>query len=331
VEVEEKDRVYEGDVYAHIKGRSFAGIASEHADRLSSDLIEGAPYIVDSILRDVLGRSTTEVNTASIGAVGNDVTGRRPQLQWKYRRSITERENSINLIGSLCFESGMALFQDHQDRETLFAVDYKAPVCTLTSASVLDVGGVPQVRARQTDVSNIFNQFSVRYQYSHARGTFLKEIRCDESSSNMTDTLRPDSDGLGATYPLLCAKSQTIYRKVRKFSHDAEWIGNAETAERFLKHIINWTAIRRWEVEGKFAMTADTLSLELGDTVVLSLDLLPTSVQASNVFLVTRIVDGGLANPGVLTLGFTMVPIVLGTYADGYGFNYGETGYGTQL
>ena len=326
----ESRKIFDGDLHAHIKGRPFGDMSVYYPGFSAMTLIAGAPHIAHSIFVDALGRSIDEIDVTRMEALGNNTSGKRKANVWSFAKSINEQQSSLLLLASLCEESGSILIKDSQGRERMTALDYYEPSVTLSLADILERDGKPQYSVAKTPLANIRNEFFLSYRYNYARGSFDRQMFITADETNMTDNARSNDDGSGATYTALCTTSQLIYGVKRRWTLSAEWIRSSAVAELLLKHIANWLSIRRFDVSGEFLYTSNTLKLELGDPALLSLNLLPATVQADNVFLATRIVDGGLVRPGLMTLGFTMVPQVMGTYGEGYGFNYGED-YGTNL
>lgn len=314
-----------GGMFGDVKGRLFDTWARSPFV-VANDYVDSPVYIIESIFRDVLG--ITAINTASYDAVGG-LAGTRPYDQWKFARSIIEPTSSIDTVNQICFESGMVSTRDYQNKECLKPIDFVTPTISLTTADVVLQDRKPLIRARQTHVKNVRNEFYLNYKFNYGSGSYDKQLFITASSSNLAVAARSNTDGSGATYSALCSTSQTLYNKVQRWEYNADWIRADSVAELFIKFMANWLAIRRWELDATLWYNANSLALELMDTVFWSHTLLPSSVRNVNPFFVTRISDGGLADRFKFQMHFELCPTVLGTSGTGYGFHYGETGYGS--
>jgi hypothetical protein len=92
---------------------------------------------------------------------------------------------------------------------------------------------------------------------------------------------------------------------------NADWIRSKAVADLFLKVMMNWLAYRRWIFEATLVYNTNTLTLELGDKVLINHSLLPTGVSNTRQFIVTRLVDGGMSRIGKIDAEFMMIPEVI--------------------
>ena len=247
-------------------------------------LIENPAYIIESILRDVLGHTSTVINYASFDTVGNTTNGKRDD--WKFAQSITSQGNSLGVIQEICEQSGTVLVHDYANQERLVALDHYSPTDSLGNAEIVFEDGKPQARVRQTHTQYIYNEFYLNYKYNYGSGNFDKQLFMNATDNNLASNTRVDETF--ATYGSaggLCEGSQTMYNVVRRWTYDAPWIRDDATAELFIKFMADWLAIRKWEVDALLHYTAKTLKLEVMDQVDWNLDLLPASLrdeQATN-------------------------------------------------
>jgi hypothetical protein len=266
------------NLFSLIKGRKFAAwidADSRNNGYNAANLIENPAYIIESILRDVLGHASAVINYQSIDDLGNTTNGRRKD--WKLAASVTAEQNSLNLIAEICENSGMILVHDYANKERLVALDHYNPVDQLSASDVTFENLKPQVRVRQTHVKYICNEFYLNYKYNYGSGNYDKQLFVTASDNNLADNTR--SDATYATYEALCAGSQSMYNTVRRWTYDANWIRDDATAELFIKTMADWLSIRKWEVEATLWYSAKTLKLEVLDQVTWNLDLLPVSVR----------------------------------------------------
>ena len=272
-------------VHVTCKGRKFGSWIDADARANgynAADLIENPAYIIESILRDVLGHTSTVINYASFDEVANTTNGKRNG--WKFARSITAQGNSLAAVQEICENSGMVLVHDYANQERLVALDHYSPTDSLANAEIVFEDGKPQARVRQTNTQYIYNEFYLNYKYNYGSGNFDKQLFITATANNLAANARSDT-----TYPLygnatgLCEGSQTMYNVVRRWTYDAPWIREDATAELFIKFVADWLAIRKWEIDALLHYTAKTLKLEVMDQVTWNLDLLPASMRDEQV------------------------------------------------
>jgi len=315
------------DIYADLKGKKFGSWA--RSPFTTSDFMESPAFIAESIFRDTLGLATAQVNTASFDSAGN-AGGKRENASWKYARSLVQQATSLQYLGELASDSALVLMRDYQNKERVVPIDFNQPddATALTTADILDDNGKPVVRASQTHISLVRNEFYLNYNFSYATGQYLSQLYISASATNMVTNTRDNTDGNGATYTALCTNSQSYYNKIERWTYSAPWIRSDTTAELFLKVMANWLALRKWQVRATLIYNALTLKFELMDTCFWNITLLPSAIRTNSGFLITKLVDGGLAKPNTIDIETVQVPTFFGTL--GYGVGYGYA-YGTEL
>lgn len=315
------------DIYAELKGRKFGSWV--RSPFTTSDLIEGPSFIAESIYRDALGLATAKINTASFDLAGN-AGGKRENATWKYARSLNESGNSLTYLSELASDGAVVLMRDYQDKEKVVPLDFNQPddSTALTTADILEENGQPLIRARQTHVGLIRNEFYLNYNPSYATGQFLSQFYITASATNMVTNTRDNTDGNGATYTALCTNSQSYYNKTERWTYNAPWIRSDTTAELFLKVMANWLTIRKWQINATLLYNGLTLKYELMDTCFWNVTLLPSAIRTNVGFLITKLTDGGLAKPNTIDIETLQVPIFFGQLGYGSGFGFA---YGTQL
>jgi hypothetical protein len=272
-------------MFALVKGRKFgAWVDADSRDNgyNENDLIENPAYIIESILRDELGLTSSSINYASFDDVGNTTDGRRDD--WKMRKSISSQQNSRTIVGEVCQNSGIVAIHDFSNLERVVALDHYAPSDELTTADIVFDSGKPQVRVRQTHAKYIYNEFFLNYALNSGSGNYDKQLYITAAGQNLATNTRSDKTyttygGAGG----LCDGSQEMYNVVRRWTWNSDWIADDTTAELFIKLMADWLAIRRWEVEATLWYNATTLKLEAMDQVTWDLDLLPISIRNEQV------------------------------------------------
>lgn len=320
------------DIYGDLKGRKFGswiddGGRSQGLNQ--NDLIEDPALIIESICRDELGLATASINTSSFDSLGGS-GGKRTFSAWKYARSLNQQGNSLTRFDELCRDSAIVSMRDYQNKEKVVPIDFNIPddLTALTTSDILEENGRPLVRASQSHISLIRNEFYLNYNFSYATGQYLSQRYINASATNMVTNTRDNTDGNGATYTALCTNSQSYYNKVERWTYSANWIRSDTTAELFLKVMANWLALRKWHIRATLIYNALTLKFELVDTCFWNITLLPSAIRSATGFLITKLVDGGLAKPNTIDIETVQVPTFFG--ALGYGTGYGYA-YGTEL
>ncbi len=305
----DEKREVSGKIFASWKGRKYGAWGADLSpSKATSELIEAPQHIIDSIFQDELG--ITSIDAASIDTTTVD----RAVATWKFARSLTSADNSLSVIRSICEESALLSMRTSTGIERLVALSNAAsPSTTITSSDIALDGVKPLCIKYQTSLDGIANEFYLNYNYNYIKGVYDDQLFCkaytdSPNDTNLADDSRSNDDGYGATYQALCLSSQTLYNKVIKWEFNADWIRNATTAEAFIKVMMNWLTYRRWIFDATLIYNTNTLTLELGDKVLINHSLLPTGVSNTRQFIVTRLVDGGMSRIGKIDATFGMIP-----------------------
>lgn len=267
------------DFYGDVKGRKSGTWITEAGRSVglgTTDLIESPGYVIESLLRDVLGIATADINIASFDVLGNTTNGVRKD--WKYARSIIEQRYSQDYIREVAQEAGLLYCKDYQNKETLIALDRYAPVLQINASHIREENKLQQIRLRRTHIKYIHNEFYLNYKLNYATNNFDKQVFINASATNMASNVRSDKSPLN-TYTGLCSTSQTRYSKVQRLTMDARNIRDDATAELLIKFLADWLALRRWQIEATLLYSTDTLKLEIGDQVTFNHALLPVSAR----------------------------------------------------
>ena len=293
-----------GKMYGIWKGRKYGGWGSLLTPAVATtELIEAPQHIIDSIFQDEL--SVTAVNLADLIVLETD----RPTASWKFARSLTKAESSLEYLRSICEEAVLISARRGNGQERMVALcNVAAPSITLTSSDVALDGVTPLCEKTETPLENIRNEFYLNYKYSYYKDAYDKQIYCTASADNLTDNTRDNTDGYGATYQALCSGSQTRYNQTIKWEFDADWIRTDAVANLFIKIMMNWLCYRKPIFKATLLYTANSLSLELGDRILINHSLLPTGISNTRQFIVTNLTDGGMTRIGQIDAEFTMIP-----------------------
>lgn len=165
------------DVYGGWKGRMFG--AWIDADSRSNGynegaLIENPAYMIESIWRDEFGLGSSDIDYASIDALGDSSSGSRKS--WKTARSFNTIEKAEEMIARICYEHHMIAVKTSAGKRKLIALDSNpstAYTIVQSQMSRRPVWGM-------SHHSLIRNKFDIGYFYNYATGAFEKSFYVDE-------------------------------------------------------------------------------------------------------------------------------------------------------
>ncbi|RMD92574.1 MAG: hypothetical protein D6814_16675 [Calditrichaeota bacterium] len=246
-------------LYTSADGRAFGSwidADSRNNGYNQNDLIENPAYIIESILRDVLGLTSSEINYQSFDAAGNTTSGTRNG--WKFAFQLLERKNSIDLIDELCKNSQLIYYVDYQLRESL----RELPLSGATSQKSLSLsdytleGKKSSFHVKKSPLEKIYNDFEVRYHYNYATQEYEKRVFCnkDGRSSGVLQARQDD-----------CSNSYNNYGFERKLVVESPYIRDDTTAIYLLSRLVIWFTGRKKKVSFKTMLNG--LDIELGDVV----------------------------------------------------------------
>lgn len=224
-----------------------------------------------------------QINHASfdgVAATGYDRAG------WLGAFSIYEVRNSYDLLSQLASEAGVLWFRDNQNRETIKTLGDRASEFTVTTANVLEVEGIPQIKVSLTSTDELANDFTVNYFQDYGTGSYREKVTLNHKDTNLTDGSRTGFRDGETTYVALCQESRSRYKVERPLVFDMPHVRDAATAEAKLKQLANVYALRRYQVEMDLVMTADTAGLEEGDYIKINHALLPEALRNTAYFVV---------------------------------------------
>lgn len=302
------------------KGRSFGSWIDEDGrdngyDEL--DVIKQPAYIIESILRDEMGLTSSQIDYESFDIVGNTTDGLRKD--WVFASSITTVKTSLQILSELCYESFCILFEGSDGKYRLVALDTD----TVTPYEILQNQMFPmQPQVGRSAVNEIRNQFIVNYRYNYLTNIYERNFVVDENGSTLSDntftvgSFTPAEvaiDRYGgeyiAGYYSLCSVSQTRFLTKKKMEVDLVWITDNATAELFTKKLVEWMyaphitmSIQGWWGESTSPSRKHFLCYELGDQVKVNHPLLNPTVSSAYVFMITGKTIDRKNNSVILTL-----------------------------
>jgi len=259
----------------------------------SGEVIENPAYIIEDILRTELG--ITAIDTDSFDVVGNPYNGKRSI--WKFARSITDIDSSINILFELLYSAHCILTEDNNGNYKLVALDRDDT--TLLNITQSQMSRPPLIG--KTHQQYLRNQFVLKYHYNYATNAFVKNYAVDQSISTLASnsisgvflpSISPTIYG-GASG--LCAFSQTEYLRTKKWIDEFLWIYDDATAEALVKRFMDWLTLQKITVDlaGWWGSTASNsqkplILYEVGDQCKVTHPLLSPNATNNYIFMVVR-------------------------------------------
>ena len=287
------------NIYAAVKGRKFGSWITDGGRSVGfapGDLIENPGYIIESILRDELGLTSSNIDTASFDVVGNTTNGLRKD--WLFARSLTSIEKSLDIIARICFEAHLIRFERANGKYAIVALDRAS-----TSYNIIQAQMSRPPTYNFTSQSYIMNQFSFSYFYDYATNAFRKSFIIDETQSNFLDNgltyafnpaLGLSLYGIGTASTGLCAYSQAQFKRKRKYIETFQWITDPATAElsakRFMQRLFQpliMVSVAGWPGDTTSGSEKPLVLYEIGDQCKVTHPLLAPTITNNVVFMVT--------------------------------------------
>lgn len=240
----------------------------------SGDLAQYGAFIIESILRDELDLTSSEIDYEAFDDVGNTTDGDRKS--WKFAKIVNEAEDSINIIGQFCKQSGLIYFQNHENKEKVATLKKQTASKTIDRTTIRE----NSIDIKFSALNKIYNEFYVNYNKHPGNNNFAKTLFITADDHNLSSNTR---SGTPNTYTGLCSDSQDKYLKTNRLTLDCDWIRDDATAELLIKWLAEWHCYRKHIVEFETA-GLDHIDLELGDQVKINHTLLPTDVSNDDSF-----------------------------------------------
>jgi hypothetical protein len=310
-------------IFVSAKGRKY-GSWIDATDRSNSfnanDLIENPAYIIESILRDGLGKSSTDIRVASFDAAGTVYgTGYDTAFSWYEPQPVFEK------IGAICDDVGALFLADHNLQFRLIALNQASYDFRLVEADFL---GNDNFVVNKTSADLIANELIVKYKYNYATNAYDETVTYTADYSNFAGYAEDDRTLAGGydvdyrdgytTYSGMLNASKTKYNITKLLTYEAPHIRELSVAKKVFKRLANWHALQRVIIDADLPLKKldsdsnhTTADIEVGDYCLINHTLLPTTTcgisgttDMSNnaLFVVTRYIF----NPVTLTVHLTL-------------------------
>jgi len=298
-------------IFVSAKGRMFGSWIDDggRSNAFSAgDLITNPLYQIESILRDELTLTSTQIDVANF-----DTVAARFPSDHKTAFSWNTQEFALTKIDEICIEAGLVLYVGSAGKfKAVYVTTQTVKDFILTEEDFL---GNDNFMVYRQSPDQIANEIILRYRYNYAKNSFDKEIEVSADNDTLDST--PDirsgyRDGF-ASHSAMLSTSRTKYARTYRLIHDARYIRNEATAEYLFQRMSDWHALQRYRIEADLPLkklennsNQTTSDIELGDVCIITHTLLPqltasiagsAGLSSKAVFVVTDIVF----NPRMLT------------------------------
>jgi len=281
--------------YIRCKGRP--DDASGTITGSASSLIENPSHVIESIARDEMSMTDSEIDTAAFDTLATDLSG------WKYAFQLLERKGTREIIGGLAEQGRTKAYWDESNLLTAQAFDKNDAFPNAASATPdvpgnLDIfdedasptsgaftthpilspefsdGGVEDFEMHKMGMDEVKNDFVLHYKKNYATGEFEETLYITNGSgaeasveTNINASYLENNQDLTKTGNLkqLCADSYNEIGTTNTWEYDAWAIRDEATATKLLQHYVERLTKNRWIC--RFTSGLNALAVELGDFV----------------------------------------------------------------
>ena len=253
-------------------------------------LIETGQNFLSTVLPGMVVKNTTDTTYSYVKTVDSDtqltlmddimassedysIYGTRSG--WKFRRALTNKINSQDLLRALCYESNTMLFKSY-NKYRLIGLENGYTVGTLDTPQVIN--GQIQIFSKLTSLQNIYTDFTLNYGYDEAKKAYLKRHFVNRNAT---------SDSSLDDYKTNCASAETDYKIKNKWEYNSDWINDDNTAIYFLSAMVQKLTYQRMIVQ-YYGDIYNHFKYEIGDRVLInSSKMLPVGKNNTTIFLIT--------------------------------------------
>lgn len=193
---------------------------------------------------------------------------------WKFRRSLTAKQNSLDILRQLCYESNTMLFRAYK-KYRLVSLEGGNVVGTLDAPDTID--GQVQIFPELTSLLDVHTDFTLNYGYDYAKKRYAKRLFVNKNST---------SDAALDELKTNCAAAEVNYKIKKKWEYSSDWIDDDSTAIYFLTMMVQKLTYQRMFVRWTGSFN-EHFKYEVGDKVLLNYGtMLPYGKNNSTTFLI---------------------------------------------
>ena len=248
----------------------------------NGECITSAPGIIEGILRNQLELTSTEIDTVAFDAEMTRLWY-ADSREVKLAKQILDREDSLDIIAKICYESAMGYYQDWQAKESVFRLTPIGTPVAISNTTIATQDGKYKFKIDRTPIDNLYCNFKLKYRKNPATDNYDKSLFVDHASADAWSATYSNMPTAPQTYWDKCVLCHTTYGIDKTWDYEADWIRDDDTAERFLEFMIDWLTVRHYLVD--FEGFLDHIDLELGDQRKINHALLPSGINNSEHFL----------------------------------------------
>jgi hypothetical protein len=298
------------DIYAGVKGETVANDGTTETNN-----VYGA---FKHILEDY-----DLISAASIDYSNLPTT----RIDWPVSRQMTEKKNSFDYLKELAEQSLVCIFPTRKGVRKLMAWrDNTTNVVNFTQANILRDSIASWTK---TELLNMFNKFTLQYQYNIATKKFERSLQItnvsaasfplisDETWKTYVSGLNPNSYQEAKSVWLICHDAYTKslqeslapdnMSKLYWYVDSGDMASVNDSAYKLLINLVEWSTRQKETVTFKIPLNATTLTYELLDYIHFSDDIFTNSVSRPG--WITAIEAD--PNNSTITLSCTLEPIEL--------------------
>lgn len=246
------------NIFAGVIGREFGAWVdadSRNQGYNSGDAIAKA-FSIESLLRDEMSLTSSEIDYVAYDAIGNTTNGDRKAFDLDF--SIIDQKNSIEYISEICRSIGSMSFTDFENKESIKAIDAIPAIKQFTTADYELVGGgdskTSSFRVRRTSLRNVYNDIEVYYSKNWGSNEYQKIMFCNKDAK---------SSAVSSGYDTKCAASYANYGFVRKLILKTDYIITDATAADLVEWLVDWFYLQKRLAN--FTSWISNVAVELGD------------------------------------------------------------------
>lgn len=274
-------------IFVSGKGRAYTSwvdIGGRSNSYSTGQLIENPAFIVESILRDMMSRTTGEINLPDFDACSTALTDYISAFSWD------SKEFAISRIGEIAQDFGSVFHCKSDGKFSLTAIAERAHQVRFMPNDML---GNDSLKVNRTSSDLIMNELIFRYKYNYVKSRFDEEIECTtesqtglSSTGNNYDTRVSGFRDVYTSYVTMLYESRATYNTTRRMTVESRHIRDNATAVLAAQHVMDWHALHRYIVEfdcplKKLEDDANhtTADIEPGDFAIVNHPLLPTDTS----------------------------------------------------
>lgn len=217
------------------------------------------------------------VDVQSFDYVGNKTTGVRKD--WKFDKSIKDRNNISSIIQSLCYESFTILVKSYNKYKLVPIYNTKTAIDGILN-NPLYSNGIPMITVQFTPLDNIYTNYEIEYAYEHGRNEYQNKIIVNNNNAINDFGGNFDDEKIKINNAII------NYNINKKYTYQCDWIYDNNTALLFTKKIIDLHTKQRLVV----TYTGDIMNhiqYEVGDIVRLNYpSIIPASKNNISQFMI---------------------------------------------